>query len=250
MSIPEEYSHPTLGTKISFIGLPNIQLISIAVSKNDDNLIKLAKSVSRRYFHLVHDWAVSLKGFVDKPSLDGEIIVPKSHNGEEIEYDGASIPFPWLISFLSVGIIRPLGVLFIGSLVHDFAFKFGYVLVREKNTQKITKIHLQRHEADDLFRDMTSTLSGLRPVGWIAWLAVRLGWFSSIKYAGKKRTGKPPYLAAIIAAAIISLIVIAFCQLQLQSFLLLLSGLTALLFTANIVLSPLSSFLLKRFSSK
>ncbi len=36
-------------------------------------------------------------------------------------FDGASVPRPWLVTAVGGGILRPLGVMLIASIIHDFA---------------------------------------------------------------------------------------------------------------------------------
>lgn len=78
------------------------------------------------------------------------------------------------------------------SILHDFAFKYGYLRVLKESGKAFEDVPIQRHNADQLFRDIITTVNGLSSVGLVAWFFVRLGWFT-VKYKGKPCGGKPPY---------------------------------------------------------
>lgn len=172
----------------------------------------------RRTFSLSKNFYVEVEGEALPPGLQGRIVIPPSGNkviGESDEelfdkhhdveqggvsqpniFDGASIPFPWLVSYLSFGVLRPLGILLAASVVHDFAFQFGYLPIIKNG--KCKHVPVQRHEADELFRLITQTLNGSNFFSRLAWHAVRLGWWA-IKYAGQRFTGEPPVSSTILA---------------------------------------------------
>jgi len=79
------------------------------------------------------------------------------------------------------------------SILHDFAFKYGYLLVSKEPGKDFEKVTIQRHNTDQLFRDIISTVNGLSSVGLVAWFFVRLGWFT-VKYNGERWGGRPPYI--------------------------------------------------------
>jgi len=72
-------------------------------------------------------------------------------------------------------VLRPLGILLSASVVHDFAFQFGYLPIVKNG--KCKNVPLQRHDADELFRLITQTLNGSNFWSRLAWHAVRLGWW-------------------------------------------------------------------------
>ena len=174
----------------------------------------------RRTFTLTKNFHVEVEGEALPPGLAGRIVIPPvgntahDENGEELfdaseglklsgeaetnVFDGASIPLPWLVSYLSFGVLRPLGILLSASVVHDFAFQFGYLPVVKNG--KCKHIPVQRHDADELFRLITQTLNGSNFFSRLAWHAVRLGWWG-IKYAGRRFTGEPPIRSSILAVA-------------------------------------------------
>ncbi len=174
----------------------------------------------RRTFTLSKSFHIEVEGDKLPPGLEGRIVIPPvgntasgvegekfSNEGSELKhsgnaepnvFDGASIPLPWLVSYLSFGVLRPLGILLSASVVHDFAFQFGYLPVVKNG--KCKNIPVQRHDADELFRLITQTLNGSNFWSRLAWHAVRLGWWG-IKYAGQRFTGERPVRSSLLALA-------------------------------------------------
>jgi hypothetical protein len=107
----------------------------------------------------VRNWTIT-KDFHYK--LRGqEYVIPKGFT-----FDGASVP-KFLASFLS-----PVGVLLIGGLVHDYAYK--YACLQQKNG---TLLLLNQKLADKLFRDIGIEVNGFQLLNYLAYYALRLGGF-------------------------------------------------------------------------
>ena len=200
---------------VSIARMPKISLTSIEFQPSANWLQRLAIATRKRHFTLAEDWQVAFCRIKSTDRLNGFVTIPREYQNEELEYDGASVPLPWLISFLSIGTLRPLGVMLIPSIVHDFAFQFGVLLVAETPDATPEPIKIERHEADDLFYDMIRTLNGDILTATLAHLAVRLGW-PFVRYSGKLRGGKPPiaaYLAVIfvliLAAAVSGVLIVS-----------------------------------------
>ncbi len=175
--------------------LPRIIFKSIITEPKASLLRQLAIATARRYFYLTEDWKLRLSS-TRYPELEGEVVIPrKEEDGELFEFDGASIPLPWLVSLLTIGILRPLGVLLIASIVHDYAFRHGYLWVK-KQSEEPEKVAIERHMADRLFKDIIKVVNGNSTVGFLGWYFVRLGfWF--VPYHGKYRIGKKPIAVSI-----------------------------------------------------
>lgn len=206
MPIKEQLETYEGAIEVSFQGLPAVKLVSVRMPKHTNWFMRIAESTRRRFFTLEKDWHIDLDGIGYNEDLNGRITIKRAAaNGEEIIYDGASIPFPWLVSFLTIGILRPLGAMLVASIVHDFAFKFGTLHVtNEKGESK--EVTIERHHADRLFRDMLQTINRTFPVEWVAWFAVRLGWLFGIDYAGVAYGGKKPaWVIAITSLTVIPL---------------------------------------------
>ena len=155
----------------------------------------------RRQFNLTRDWTVTVNESRIR-AVEGMLVVPREHVGELQRFDGASVPCPWSVSALSIGILRPLGVMLIASVIHDFAFAHGYLLFRADGG--VAKRQIGRRDADRLFRDVIATVNDLRVVAWIGYAAVRLGWLGGVKYAGKRWTrGAVPWAGLPFAAGIL-----------------------------------------------
>ena len=137
----------------------------------------------RRRFNLVEDWTVKVSCWRGG-DLAGELVVPREYKRQLQEFDGASVPCPWLVTAVSGGILRPLGVMLFASIIHDFAFAHGVLLFMENGTLKERKIG--RRDADRLFHDIIATVNEMPVVAWIGYAAVRAGWLAGVKYSGKR----------------------------------------------------------------
>ena len=150
---------------------------------------------ARREFALADDWTVTIQvnGHPQLNGFAGTIIIP-----EGASTDGASVPLPWTVTFLSLGTLRPLGILLIASIVHDYAFQHGTLQYLQNGT-RVPKPFC-RHEIDLLFREMIRTINKTPFLAYVAWFAVRIGWLG-VKYNGRRLTGKPPTgpLTALVA---------------------------------------------------
>ena len=84
------------------------------------------------------------------------------------KFDGASIP-KFLHPFLS-----PVGVLLIGGLVHDYAYKYATLLRQNK---KDTLGVISQKRADEIFRDINIGVNGFYLMNYLAYYSLRLGGF-------------------------------------------------------------------------
>jgi len=84
------------------------------------------------------------------------------------QFDGASIP-KFLASFLS-----PVGVLLIGGLVHDYAYKYSAL---KPKSDKDAILLLNQKKADEIFRDINIEINGFYFLNYLAYWALRIGGF-------------------------------------------------------------------------
>ena len=84
------------------------------------------------------------------------------------KFDGASIP-KFLHTFLS-----PVGVLLMGGLVHDYAYKYETLL---KTNKAETMGVLTQKKADQIFRDINIEINGFYLMNQLAYYSLRLGGF-------------------------------------------------------------------------
>jgi len=192
---------------VEFDGMPSIQLESYAGGKNSSVWERLSIATRRRKFTLKDDWEVELGDIGYEADLNGKVVIPaKDENNHYNIFDGASIPVPWLISLLTIGILRPLGIVLVGSIIHDYAYSHGKLRVLTDDGQS-AEIKLERHKADKLFRDIIGTVNRLPLVGYIAWLAVRIGWLW-VPYNGQRFTGRIPYSEYAFVICAVGILVI------------------------------------------
>ena len=97
-------------------------------------------------------------------TIDGEqYVIP-----EGFKFDGASIP-KFLHTWLS-----PVGVLLMGGLVHDYAYKYETLL---KSDKKNTMGTITQKKADEIFRDINIDNNGFYFLNYLAYWALRVGGF-------------------------------------------------------------------------
>ncbi len=84
------------------------------------------------------------------------------------KFDGASIP-KFLHTFLS-----PVGVLLMGGLVHDYAYKYQTLLKKDK--KETLGVISQKH-SDEIFRDINIGVNGFYLMNYLAYWSLRLGGF-------------------------------------------------------------------------
>jgi hypothetical protein len=107
-------------------------------------------------------------------SINGEnFIIPKG-----FVFDGASIP-KFLHTWLS-----PVGVLLMGGLVHDYAYKYTVLL---KKGKKGASDVMTQAEADVTFRDINIEVNGFRLLNYLAYYALKLGGFFA--WNGHRKVG-------------------------------------------------------------
>lgn len=181
---------------VKFVNLPSLRPILLN-TKFDDFFKRFQGASKRRYFHLEQDWSVNLNDIHYDQNLNGTMVVPRTFQNVKTRIDGASVPVPWFVSFLSFGILRPLGIMLTASIVHDFAYEHGALLYRDASGAEILQ-PVERDIADRLFLDMISTVNRMPLAAFVAWVVVRLGWFF-VKYNGQPRGGAFPTLPLLLA---------------------------------------------------
>jgi len=126
------------------------------------------KTKGKGFFKMIMMWLLGVrhweiaKDFVYE--VEGEkFVIPKG-----FKFDGASIP-KFLHTFLS-----PVGVLLIGGLVHDYAYKYQTLL---KHNKKDTMGVITQKRADQIFRDINIEINGFFLMNYLAYYSLRLGGF-------------------------------------------------------------------------
>src|SRR5210317_459343 len=107
-----------------------------------------------RHWEVAKDWSYE---------IDGEkYVIPAG-----FRFDGASIP-KFLHTWLS-----PTGVLLMGGLVHDYAYKYETLKRKTKGTWG----KMNQKEADQIFRDINIEINGFKFLNYLAYWALRIGGF-------------------------------------------------------------------------
>ena len=144
-------------TKLKFYykGMPKLQPLPIPTKGKGFWGGVILWLLSTRNWVLTDDW---------KYNIDGtEYVIPAG-----FQFDGASIP-KFLRSFFS-----PVGVLLMGGLVHDYAYKYKTLL---KENKKDTMGELTQKRADEIFRDINVIVNGFYVMNKLAYWSLRIGGF-------------------------------------------------------------------------
>ena len=157
--------------KFYFKGMPVLQPVQIKTKGKGFWKGIVLWLLSTRNWILKEDW---------KYNIDGtEYVIPAG-----FQFDGASIP-KFLRTFFS-----PVGVLLIGGLVHDYAYKYKTLL---KKNKKDTMGEITQKKADEIFRDINIIVNGFYSMNRLAYWSLRLGGF--VAWNGhRKRNSKIPEL--------------------------------------------------------
>jgi len=157
--------------KFYFKGMPILQPLQIKTKGKGFWKGIVLWLLSTRNWILKEDW---------KYNIDGtEYVIPAG-----FQFDGASIP-KFLRTFFS-----PVGVLLIGGLVHDYAYKYKTLL---KKNKKDTMGEITQKKADQIFRDINIIVNGFYSMNRLAYWSLRLGGF--VAWNGhRKRNSKIPEL--------------------------------------------------------
>jgi hypothetical protein len=146
-----------VGTRVNFkySQFPTMRPIPIKTKgKGFFTMIKMWL-LGTRHWEIAKDFEYVLNG--------NKYVIPAG-----FKFDGASIP-KFLHPFLS-----PVGVLLIGGLVHDYAYKYA-TLLRENKKDTLGVISQKR--ADEIFRDINIGVNGFYLMNYLAYWSLRLGGF-------------------------------------------------------------------------
>ena len=144
-------------TKLKFYykGMPKLQPVPIKTKGKGFCKGIVMWLLTTSNWILVDDWKYNVNG--------QEYVIP-----EGFQFDGASIP-KFLRTFFS-----PVGVLLIGGLVHDYAYKYKTLLKKNKKT---TMGDLTQKQADEIFRDINIIVNGFYVMNYLSYYSLRLGGF-------------------------------------------------------------------------
>jgi hypothetical protein len=115
--------------------------------------------MTSRQWEITKDWRYEIN--------DQKFVIPKG-----FVFDGASIP-KFFRAWLS-----PVGVLMMGGLVHDYAYKYETLLLGNKKT---TIGVINQKLADRYFKDINISVNGFRVLNYIGYYALRLGGYFAWK---------------------------------------------------------------------
>jgi len=120
------------------------------------------------FFRMILMWLLGVRHWEIAKDFNYELNGEKYIIPAGFKFDGASIP-KFLHMFLS-----PVGVLLIGGLVHDYAYKYETLLKKnKKNTMGV----ISQKTADQIFRDINIEINGFYLMNLLAYWSLRIGGF-------------------------------------------------------------------------
>ena len=158
----------TAKLKFSYRELPHLQPLKFPTKNKGFFGGILAWLLGTRNWEVTKDWFYNIDGT--------DYVIPAGFT-----FDGASIP-KFLRTFFS-----PVGVLLMGGLVHDYAYKYACL----KRTGKGALLIVDQKRADEIFRDICIEVNGFYAMNYLAYWSLRLGGF--VAWNGhRKRNSKIP----------------------------------------------------------
>ena len=118
------------------------------------------------FFKMIMMWLLGTRHWEIANDFEYELNGTKYIIPSGFKFDGASIP-KFLHTFLS-----PVGVLLLGGLVHDYAYK--YAALQPKKGELLL---LDQKKADEIFRDINIEINGFYFMNYLAYWSLRLGGF-------------------------------------------------------------------------
>tara|TARA_B100000902_G_scaffold389657_1_gene437207 strand:+ start:142 stop:723 length:582 start_codon:yes stop_codon:yes gene_type:complete len=141
--------------KFKFTALPTMKPIPIKTKGKGFFKMIIMWLLGTRHWEIADDFSYELNG--------KKFVIPAG-----FKFDGASIP-KFLHTFLS-----PVGVLLMGGLVHDYAYKYETLL---RENKKDTMGVISQKRADEIFRDINIEVNGFFLMNYLAYYSLRLGGF-------------------------------------------------------------------------
>ena len=126
------------------------------------------KTKGKGFFKMILMWLLGTRHWEIAEDFEFDLLGEKFVIPAGFKFDGASIP-KFLHPFLS-----PVGVLLIGGLIHDYAYKFETLLRQNK---KDTLGVISQKRADEIFRDINIGVNGFYLMNYLAYWSLRLGGF-------------------------------------------------------------------------
>ena len=118
------------------------------------------------FFKMILMWILGTRHWEIAKDFEYELNGTKYIIPSGFKFDGASIP-KFLHTFLS-----PVGVLLLGGLVHDYAYKYAAL-----QPKKGALLLLDQKKADEIFRDINIEINGFYFMNYLAYWSLRVGGF-------------------------------------------------------------------------
>ena len=135
--------------------------------------IKIATK-GKGFFKMIFMWLTGTRHWEIAKNFEYELNGKKFVIPAGFKFDGASIP-KFLHTFLS-----PVGVLLLGGLVHDYAYKYAALQPKDIKKEKAKVLRgylLDQKTSDQIFRDINIEVNGFYSMNYLAYYALRIGGF-------------------------------------------------------------------------
>lgn len=191
------------GISIEF-STPKIELTQLMLHSIKSEVDRIALNTACRRFTLRENWSMTIGEFKANEELNGEIIIPQKVDNKLVIFSGINHVGDWFFNIFTIGLLHPMGNLLAASIIHEFLYNYGFILIKDGETMK--QVEVSRDDADKLYRDIVKAKTGSSFVSLIALFPVRLSWLFGKQYNGGSFNGTPPILAVSILLAILFIV--------------------------------------------
>ena len=132
------------------------------------------------FFKAIWHWLMGVRQWEITEDFHYELMGEKYVIPKGFQFDGASVP-----KFLAMW-LSPVGVLLMGGLVHDYAYKYA-ALCQIKGKKYVHNMHMDQKMADTIFRDICIEVNGFKLMNYLAFWALRIAGF--VAWNGHKKRG-------------------------------------------------------------
>lgn len=121
------------------------------------------------FFKAILHWILGVRQWEIAEDFKFELMGEKYVVPKGFQFDGASVP-----KFLAMW-LSPVGVLLMGGLVHDYAYKYA-ALMSDTAGRPHTN-HMNQKAADQIFRDICIEVNGFKLMNYLAYWSLRAAGF-------------------------------------------------------------------------
>ena len=135
-----------------------------------------------KWFTAKRVWRVHQDWYFTCPDIGFICVIPQG-----FVFDGASIPRPlwWFLS--------PTGIMLIPGLVHDFAYRYDFLLAFRAGKKVPIRVNFGKVYWDMVFRELAREVNDVLLLHWVVWVCVAGGGYFAWKKNRKLNNTKEAY---------------------------------------------------------